>query len=158
MVSSSASVRQCHFCGWPNEREGISVIAFCTPRICSGVSGDAPFIFILNANARTSCPATTELFDASLFTQLTVGWLSLNTAAWSPLLMLHTSSITSQSSSMPAHSRSEFVSLPVGFLSEFISALMSAGHSIRNTVGMQLFASPTMMPPTPYPEASFTPT
>ena len=44
------------------------------------VSADAPFIFNLSDNARSNCPATTELVDANQSTHDTVGWLLLNTA------------------------------------------------------------------------------
>jgi hypothetical protein len=48
--------------------------------MCNGVNGDAPDSLSRKANALMSCPATIELFDAIRFTQLTVGWLSLNSS------------------------------------------------------------------------------
>jgi len=63
-VSKSWSVRQCHCGSKPNEREGISVIAFCFPGMCSGVNGDARQICNHNANARMSCMAIFDRLDA----------------------------------------------------------------------------------------------
>ena len=48
--------------------------------MCKDVIGDTLAYFICRASACTSCPATTELSSARLFTQEIVGWLSLNSA------------------------------------------------------------------------------
>jgi hypothetical protein len=69
---------QCHFASLPKDLEGISVIGFSSPLMCIGVRGETLFFFILNANARNNCPATSDPFAASLRTQCTVSELSLN--------------------------------------------------------------------------------
>ena len=50
-VSKSESVMQCHSHTLPNDREGMSVMAFSTPGIWTGVIGQVRLIFILNATA-----------------------------------------------------------------------------------------------------------
>ena len=129
-----------------------------TPRVCSGVSGNTPRFFSRRESARMSCPATTELFDANRWTQLTVGWLSLNSATWDPEWRSHTSSMMRYSSKRPAISKSEFVMRPCGLSSVTKSCLMSSGHSTRNTVGVHPLFSPMMIPPMPCFEASLMPT
>ena len=47
--------------------------------------------------------------------------------------------------------------VPIGFEKGTKEALMSAGHSHGNTVGEQANALPNTTPPTPLPDASFTP-
>ena len=158
-VSNCESVSQCHLGSLPKDLEGMSVIAFFLPSMCSGVSGDTPRSFMRRQSTRSSCPATNEPLAAMRCTQLTVGELSLKSAMWSPDASPHTSSMTSQRSSSPAHSKSELVSFP--FLLPFVfhtSSLMSSGHSSRNTVGVHSLVCPTITPPTPCTDASFTPT
>jgi hypothetical protein len=99
--------------------------------MCKGVTGDTLAFFIRRASARTSCPATTELFEASLSTHETVGWLSLNNATCAPGLKLHTASMTRKRNKNPAISKSEIESLPAGFSLVFKSFFTSSGHSIR---------------------------
>ena len=89
------SVLQCHFGSLSNKRDRISATSFCFPDMWKGVSGNAPFIFNLSANARSNCNATKEIFDANRSTHDTVGWLSLNIDMWSPDFTSHTYSITS---------------------------------------------------------------
>ena len=79
-VSNSSSDLQCHWASLPNEREGISVIAFFLPGMCKVVSGDTCLCLILNANALNSWSATIDPLAAILLTQLTVGELSENSA------------------------------------------------------------------------------
>jgi hypothetical protein len=63
-VSRSASVSQNHRGSDPNDLEGMSVIWFCTPAMCSGVSGDALLMWRRNASARISCIATLDFREA----------------------------------------------------------------------------------------------
>ena len=142
----------------PNERDGMSVIALCIPAICNGVNGEAFWSCRRRASARISCIATIECRDASRSTQCTVGELSLNNATCAPSKDGHTDSITSQSKSRPAISRSEFVIDPDGFASETMSRRMSSGHSSLKTVGGAPFHSPMTIPPTPCFDASLIPT
>jgi hypothetical protein len=135
----------------------MSVIALCTPAMCSGVSGDALFNCNRSASARMSCIAIRDFRDAICCTQWTVGELSLNKATCVPLSCGHTCSMTSQRSRSPAISKSEFVIVPLGFASDTRAALMSSGHGIRNTVGGKARFSPMIMPPTPCEDASLTP-
>ena len=125
----SASVLQCHLGSLTNESNGISVIAFCFPAMWKGISSDAPFIFNLSANARSNCPKTTEIFGANWSTHNTVGWLSLNTATWSPDFTSHISSITSHSNKSLSISKSDFVNIPVRLELEFISRFTHSGHA-----------------------------
>ncbi len=156
-VSKSVCDLQCHSGTLPKDREGMSVIEFSTPGMWQGVIGHACLSLIRNANARTSCAATTECLDASLFTQLTVGSLSLNTATLFSLMSPHTVSITNHTSNRPAISKSEFVMCPCGFSKVTRSSLIAAGHSKRNTVGGHACDSPNTTPPTPWLDASVTP-
>lgn len=59
-VSKSLFKQQCQVGTFPNDLEGISVIAFSFPGMCSGVSGHAEAKFNQSANARTNCAATLE--------------------------------------------------------------------------------------------------
>ena len=68
-VSKSWSVWQCHLGTEPNDLDGISVMAFCTPAICNGVNGDVFLIRRGRASARIRCIATYECRDASRSTQ-----------------------------------------------------------------------------------------
>jgi hypothetical protein len=79
-VSNSSSVLQNHLLSLPNDRDGISVMAFFFPGMCSGVNGDTCFCFMRRLSARSSWSATLDPFAAILLTQLTVGELSLNSA------------------------------------------------------------------------------
>ncbi len=77
-VSKSSSVWQCHSSTLPNKRDGISVRAFLTPGMCTGVRGQVCLIFRQRASARTSQAAICDFLEAILLTQLTVGKLSPN--------------------------------------------------------------------------------
>ena len=122
-----------------------------------GVSGDAHFIFNLSTNARSNFPATTEIFDTIWSTQDTVIWLLLNTDTWSPDFTSQTSSITSHSKKSPAISKSEFFNVPVRLDLDVVYLFTHSDHCMRNTVGVHSKFSPNMTPPTPWPDASFTP-
>ena len=127
-------------------------------RMCSGVSGNAPLTFSCKANARMSLAATSEPRAANRRTQCTVGELSLNSATCDAEPNMHTSSMANHRSRRPAISRSELVIVPFVLFSDTRSSLMNCGHSMRNTVGMHVPASPTITPPTPCFEASTKPT
>ena len=157
-MSNSECDLHSHFGSEPNDRDGMSVIELSTPAMCSGVSGDARERCRHSARAHTSCIATFECFAASRCTQWTVGELSLNNATCASSTVGHTSSMTSQRRRRPAISRSKFVMRPVGFDSDTMSLVMSAGHWNQNTVGGTALFSPTTHPPTPYPDASVIPT
>ena len=158
IVSNSMSERQCHLGMDPNDLDGISVMAFWTPAMCNGVSGDVLLILRRRARARISCIAASECLDAIRSTQCTVGELSLKRATCAPSRVSHTDSITSHKRISPAISRSELVMDPFGLAFEMTSCLMSSGHSSLKTVGGTALFSPTMIPPTPCFDASFMPT
>lgn len=157
-VSNSESVLQNHFGSDPNDRDGMSVIALSTPAICCGVNGEAFVSCKRRARARTSWIAMCECFAARCWTQCTVGELLLKSAMWAFVRSWQVASMTSQSISRPAISRSEFVIVPVGLLSETMLSEISFGYCIRNTVGVVDLSSPTMTPPRPCPDASVMPT
>ena len=106
----------------------MSIILFFEPSMWSGVNGDAPVCFSRKQRARTRCTATTEIRNAILSTQWTVGLLSLNSATWRAWKLFHTSSMINQRKRRPAISKSEFVRRPVGFTSDTTSCMMSSGH------------------------------
>ncbi len=110
------------------DREGMSVSELSTPAMCRGINGEALLSWRRNASARTSCIATFECFAVRRCTQCTIGELSLNSATWALVSEGHTSSITSHSKSNPAISKSEFVMVPFGLLTDQMSAVMSGGH------------------------------
>ena len=152
------SVVQCHAGLLPNDLDGISEMALHFPSICRVVRGQVLLAFMRSASAWTKCSAITDLRDASLVTHATVDELSLKRATHFSCTESQTPSITSHRRSIPAISRSELVMLPVGFANNFMSALISGGHSQRNTVGTHVESSPTTTPPTPWLEASTMPT
>jgi len=114
---------------------------------------------MLKPRARTwiSCSATRLERHAIRSTQLTVGLLSLNSVMRFSVRGSHTCSIMSHSSTRPASSRSKFVIVPFGLVSDFTLVVMSGGHCSLNTVGRHSNSSPMMMPPTPWLDASTTP-
>ena len=156
-LSKSVSVLQYHFGSEPNERDGMSVIAFSMPGMWRGVSGDVLASCRRSASARRSCIATDDCFEAIRVTHETVGWLSLKRATCAPSSSGQMASIASHSNSKPAISKSLFVNVPVGLVVETIAAVISAGHCIRNTVSGTGLFSPIMTPPTPAPDASVMP-
>jgi hypothetical protein len=156
-VSKSSSDLQNQSATLPKDRDGISVIEFSFPGMWTGVTGQVPLSFIRSANARTSCAAITECREANRLTQLTVGSLSLNTATRRSRSSPHTSSITRKRRRSPAISKSELVIVPRGLEYDTNDSFISLGHSQRKTVGGQGSASPNTTPPTPCPDASFTP-
>ena len=115
-------------------------------------------MFRRKARARTSCADIRDWRVAILWTQLTVGELSLNSATCRSDNWPQTPSTQSHKSSSPAISKSELVSRPLGFVNDTTSAVISAGHWKRKTVGGHSPRSPIMMPPTPKLDASTTPT
>jgi hypothetical protein len=112
----------------------------------------------LNARTRMSCSAMRLERDAIRYTQLTVGLLLLKSATCFSVRGSQTCSIMSHRMTSPASSRSELVIVPPGFASNTTLAVMSGGHWRRNTVGGHSDSSPKMMLPTPWLDASTTPT
>ncbi len=158
-VRKSVSVVQCHTGLLPNDLDGISEMALRFPSMCRVMRRQDLLAFMQSASAWTKCSAITDLQDASLVTHdATVGELSLKRGTRFSCRESQTPSITSHRRSIPAISRSELVMLPVGFANDFMSALISGGHSQRNTVGTHVESSPTTTPPTPWLEASTMPT
>ena len=105
-----------------------------------------------------SCSGMRLEWDAIHCTHPTVGLLLQNIATLLSVRVSHTCSIISHNRTSPTSSRSAFVSFPVGFESVFTLAVISGGHQRRNTVGGQSNSSPMMTLPTPWLEASTTPT
>ena len=118
-VRNSLLVLKCHFCSVPNDLDGMSVIALCFPLICCGVRGQHRCFFSRRARAATRFAATIECLDDRHVTQLIVGVLSLNRAMFRSSKFPITSSIVRKTRSNPAISKSEFVMVPFGFLSDF---------------------------------------
>jgi len=156
-VSKSSSVLQNHFGVEPNERDGMSVIAFCSPGMWREVNGEDRVICKRNARARKSCVATLDLREAKRSTQETVGELSLKRATCASVRSVQTPSIASQSYNRPAISTSEFVMVPFGLLKETMLSVISCGHCTLNTVGGISLHSPTTTPPAPKEDASVIP-
>ena len=148
-VSSSESDLHVQAGLQPNDQDGTSAIAFCTPSMCNGVNGHACMVFRQRARTWTRCSATTDLWDARQVTQLTVGELSLNNVTCFSLRTGHTPSMTIQSKTKPAISRSEFVTLPAKLETELMSCLMSLGHSQWKTTGVHADCSPNTTLPVP---------
>jgi hypothetical protein len=115
---------------------------------------------MLNCNARTwlSCSAMRLEQDAICCTQLTVGLLLLNSATHFSLRGPQTCSIMSQRMTSPASSRSELVIVAFRLATNTTLAVISGGHWMRNTVGRHSESSPNIMSPTPWLDASTTPT
>ena len=157
-VSKSESVAHVHLGSEPNDRDGMSDIAFCIPAIWSGVRGEARVTCRRSASARSSCIAIGDFFEAIRSTHDTVGVLSLYKATWHPSRSGHIASIASHRSKSPAISRSLFVRVPVGLASEITAAVMSGGHCTLNTVSGTFLFSPIMTPPAPKDDASVIPT
>ncbi len=123
---------------------------------------------------------TIEWRDTRRVTQLTVGVMSLKSATFASFRWHTTSSMMSRSSNSPAISRSEFVTIPLGFDADLTLAVMSGGHysqktplgfdadlsldvmsgghCSRNTIGVHSLFLPTITLPTPNKEASQMPT
>ena len=157
-VENAMSVLQVQRGVLPNEREGMSVSWFLAPAMWRVVNGDAFRIWSRSANARIKCIAIGDRRDANRWIQPTDGLLSLYRAIRAAERSSTIASIKSHTMTKPAHSRSEFVIVPVGFRSETSSRCTSFGHSNRNTVGGTAFSSPTTIPPTPCLDVSHTPT
>ena len=77
----------------PNERDGISVIAFSFTEMCKGVNGDDPAFINRSINYRASCIATNKPLAARYFTHTIVGELSLNNATYAARNVVQTFSI-----------------------------------------------------------------
>ena len=136
----------------------MSVMVFSLPLMCYGISGQQRSFFRRSASAATKFATTMECRDASRVTQLTVGVLSLNSAIFFSFNLHITSSMTKNTNSSPAISRSEFVIVPFGLLADFTFLVISLGHCSRTTVGGHLLFSPTITPPKPKDDALQMPT
>ncbi len=136
----------------------MSVIAFWSPAMWSIVIRQTLFVLKRRARMRISCSATRLARDAIRCTQPTVGLLLLNSATLFLVRQPQTCSIISQRMTSPASSRSEFVSFPLGFLSETTLAVISGGLCSRKTIGRHAESLPIMIPPTPWLDVSMTPT
>jgi hypothetical protein len=132
----------------------MSVIVFSIPFMCCGVSGQQRNRFRRSASAAIKFAATMEWRDASRVTQLTVGVLSLNSAIFFSFKSIIISSMTKNTNSSPAISKSEFVIVPRGLLSDLTLSVISLGHCSRTTVGGHSLFSPTITPPNPKDDAS----
>ena len=66
----------------PNERDGISVIAFYSPEMCKGVNDDSKEFFNRSANDRTDYIATKKPLAPRRLTDPEVSEFSLNNAAY----------------------------------------------------------------------------
>ena len=126
--------------------------------MCVVISGHALLAFMRIASACTNCSATRDCLDANLSIQLIDGVLSPSSDIDFSFKSPPTSSITIHANSIPAISRSELVILPLGFVRDFTSFVMSSGHCHRKTVGIHLDPSPNTTPPTPWLDASTMPT
>ncbi len=157
-VSNLFSDLKCHFGSLPNKREGISVIKFWSLAMCSVVIGQTFCKLKRSARMRMSCSAMRLDRQAMHSTQLTVGLLLLNRATHFFVRVPQTCSIMSHRMTSPASSRSELVNDPFGLLSKTTLAVMSGGHWSLKTVGGHSASSPMIMPPTPWLDASTTPT
>ncbi len=122
------------------------------------LAGSSAVFFRQSASAATKFAATMECRDASRVTQLTVGVLSLNSTIFFSFNLHINSSMTKNTNSSPAISRSEFVIVPFGLLSDFTFSVISLGHCSRTTVGGHSLFSPTITPPKPKDDASQMPT
>ena len=157
-VRNFSSESQNHFPIRPNEREGMSVIAFSTPAMCIGINGEAPAAFSRVAMTRSRAAAVFDFLEVSFLVQVTVGSLSLSKARCLFLRHGTLNSMSKRRKSIPAHSRSEFVIFPFGFLAwHKINFLTSGGHSNRHTVGSMESHSPTRTAATPSVDASIIP-
>jgi hypothetical protein len=107
-VSNLGSVLKCHWGTLPNERDGISIIAFFSPLICCGVNGQHLFAFSLSARACIKCTAVIDWCNASLSTHSAVGELSLNNGTRFSTRGPQTCSMMTNSISYPAISRSKY--------------------------------------------------
>ncbi len=156
-VSNSASDVQVHLGLLPKERDGMSAILLRTPSMCNCVNGQVCIVLSRRAKVWTSCSATKGRLDASLVTQLMVGKLSLSKVTHFSRRLLQMPSITNNSITSPAISKSELVSLPVGLFRDMMSCFMLSGHSQQNTTGVHAEISPSTTPPAPCPDASTIP-
>ena len=108
-VSKSKSSLQNHFGSLPNDRDGMSVMAFFLPAMCRVVRGKTFRSFMRRERAGRSWSATNDPLAAICHTQCKVCELSLNSATCIPFLREHTPSIIRNSSRSLAISKSELV-------------------------------------------------
>jgi len=111
-----------------------SAIHFVSPGIWKVASNDASPASIHSAKALSRCAAIEAFVASRRDDHATVGVLSHPIATW----VWATSAMTSSTShwhSIPAISKSEFVSWPVGLDSDTIACWMSSGKVILHTIG-----------------------
>jgi hypothetical protein len=131
-VSRLLSFLHTHFVLLPNKHEGMLVMAFSMPGICTGVNGHVLLMLRQRARVQTSLATMRDFFEAIFSTQLTVGKLLLNNATCLCAMSRTTVSTQSHSNNRPAISRSELVIGPPGLSQETRLSLMSFGHSKKN--------------------------
>ena len=117
-----------------NDQDAMSAMVLTTPGMDAAVIGEAWHTIILKVSMRRMRAATGVFVASNLDAHATVGVLShpSQMCAWVRSAMV---SRTSQASSMPVSSRSEFEMVPVGFAVETTLVLMSSGNCTRHTSG-----------------------
>ena len=131
---------------------------FWSPAMWSIVIRQTFCMLSRRARFQISCSATRLEQHAIHCTQLTVGLLLLKIVTHFSASEPQTCSIMSQRMTRPASLMSKFVIVPFGFESDTTLAVMFGGHCSRDTVGGHSKSLPIMTPPTPWLEASTTPT
>jgi len=133
--------------------DATSAMRFISPGMWNVAKGDASPASMRNARALNRCAAIGAFVANKCDDHATVGVLSHPIAMW----VCATSAITSSTShwhSIPAISKSEFESHPVGFDSDTTACWMSGGKVIRHTIGGSGFLIPNHTPPAPVLDAS----
>ena len=128
-VRNASSESQSHSTLRPKDREGMSEMAFSSPGMCMGMSGEARPTFKMVDMALNIAAATFEFLEVIFVTQDTVGALSSSNAICKPSIEPMTIRITNNKRNIPPISRSEFVMVPPGFEDETTKARTSSGHS-----------------------------
>lgn len=103
----------------------MSIMAFCSPAMCSVVTGDALVICRHRDNARMSCMAAGDVLAAIHCTQWTLGLLLLYQATCLSCKSPATSEMMRKRRRIAARLRSEFVLLPCGFYAEVMSCCIT---------------------------------
>jgi hypothetical protein len=142
-----------------NERDAMSAMVLSIPAMDTHSSGLVRCRCCRSANARSRCPAITDLDEWRRAHHATVGVLSQNSPTWQCWRLIGaTHSSTSQARSSPAISRSEFVIVPFGLLEDTTFLVMSGGKAIRHTIGLMCVVPLNHTPPAPKAHASTYPT
>lgn len=106
----------------------MSIMAFCSPAMCSVVTGDALVICRHRDNARMSCMTTGDVLAAIHCNQWTLGLLLLYQATCLSCKSPATSEMMRKRRRIAARLRSEFVLLPCGFCAKVISCCITIHH------------------------------